>query len=75
MLVMRRYRRHRRAANVPNVRSLTEKPVPRLVLYDASLFIDDWGSFENSAFCDDCCAVSCYMNSPTLGAWGLGGFW
>ncbi len=59
--------------NVPTVRSLTEGKPPRLVLRDAALFIDDWSNFENSAFCDNCCAVNCYMNSGTV--WGLGGFW
>ena len=60
---------------MPAVRSLAESKSPRLVLYDAALFIDDWSSMENSSFCDDCCDVSCYMSSPTLGPWGLGGFW
>ncbi len=69
------YRRVRSGdKNLPTVRSLTEGRWPRLVLRDAALFIDDWSSMENSAFCDDCCAVSCYMNSGTM--WGLGGgFW
>lgn len=68
-----RYRRHKRAANVPAVRSLAEEQAPRLALRDVALFIDDWQSMEQSSFCDNCCDVSCYMNSGTM--WGLGGFW
>ena len=71
--VARRYRRYKSEANVPAVRSLAENKWPRLVLYDAALFIDDWSSFENSAFCDRCCEVSCYMDQGS--PWGLGGFW
>ncbi|KAK9826126.1 hypothetical protein WJX81_006737 [Elliptochloris bilobata] len=69
------YRRYKSEANVPLVRKLAEDKWPRLVLHDVALFIDDWSSFENSAFCDDCCAVSCYMNHGGS-MWGLGGgFW